>query len=409
MLSFSRNFATKHIKHVVVGFVAFLLSGPSLAQDWSDIDFWEMEISESECAANTPPFTQLCEIRDYTFIDLAELRQRVEEQAPRGAYLIEYENQILTIASLSEERNSFICCDIQAPFRSLTSDFGPPISIAVFGVPEGSFLQIDLLNGVDVIGPTSIGMATSEYQAAYLNTLEDDRVVPYETITVPGFARDVYIYRNTPERTPNFIFYVKDGSDAAHMFGPALATFYGEEIVELPSFALVGIESGDRDRRRDEYLRNRTLDVAAFDQYWAEFSDIIVPFIEDRLGYTNGPSGRVLVGKSNGGRWVLDYSLRHPGFACNVITMSIAGQVPDASEVTSLRQQQDCRRYFVSAGQLESAAFVDDTEEIHQLLVSHEIPTDLVIENSGHDFSTWVPSFLRFFQEIIGEKAKSRP
>ncbi|WP_339746464.1 hypothetical protein [uncultured Maricaulis sp.] len=388
------------VKPIALCLMLLAPSGGAGALDWPEIDFWAVGIAEPECRSSSPPFPKLCEIRHLSQADLDEITNELFAAASNGEYLSTLSDGILTISSLSAERESFVCCDIQGPFRAHENSDGQPISVARFGVPAGAFIHIELMNDVDMIGSGYILESISDYQKAYIGSQESQIDVDYQTIRFDSLDRDVHVFQNRPDLPPKHIFYVKDGNNAPHVFAPALLEYYGGTLSEMPSFALIGIESGSSDVRLNEYVRAMSNDTAAYDRYRSIFEDAIVPQIEEMLGYTGGAAGRVLFGQSNGGRWVLDYSLDHPSFACSIMAMSIAGGNLEQSEVAEASSATDCRNYYLAAGQLEGSMLAR-TEDMHHMLLAAGLSSQLVIEAGGHNFSSWVPAFLFFFDQIM--------
>ena len=370
---------------------------------WSDIDFWELSISESPCSESdeeTSPL--LCEVQNLD----PELTEKyigtLDQNAPNGEYIIDFSDGILTITSLAEPKNSFVCCDIQGPFRPAVSHDGRTFSFARYQVPADGIFKIGLLNDVKSIGPKLISVSPDEYQKTYIDVINSDlEPLNSETLSLDNVDRDIYLFRSHPSRPPKSIFYFMDGDGMLTYIYAIRSHFKDQQF----SFAAIGIPSGDSDDRTNEYVKTSTEDVQAYEDHQRQFLEQVVPQLEAILGGGFTKKDRILVGASAGGIWVTNFYLENPEFACSLIAFSIAGSVPDVkasrlSDTLNVKNDEDCNKSYFSYGEYEGEMFVKDTIEIARRFKAIGVDVKLFSENSGHSYTSWVPSFLRSFEHI---------
>jgi predicted esterase len=366
--------------------------------DWSDIDFWAMEIGQPHCD-ETENLATACQVRrvDQAQIDaLYRELSILDDDSSNYHYVIEGET--LTIYSFAHPRDSFVCCDIQGPFYAYQTSEGNSLSVAQFLLPHNAFFELMLLNNVTLQGDPVINQAVSPYLQAYLDREANGADNGVQSLNISGFDRGIEVFRKDPGLPVETVFYLKDG--LARSFLSGLRAYYGRQFDDLPNFALIGIESGDIETRYNEYLSEMTADPAVYARYRSTFSDVIVPTMEARLQFSGGAADRVLVGQSNGGKWVLDYGLDHPEFASHVVSMSPAGQAITAPQgPAELYAEQ---RYYLTVGRIEGAGFVRDARAARDTLEASGIDVFYREMPAGHSESSWAPFFIQAFEQIVG-------
>lgn len=389
---------------MIAVFMALALVGhpdappPAGHGDWSDIDFWAMEIGQPECD-ETENLATACQV---TRVDQAQIDALFSElsilDGDSSTYHYVIEGETLTIYSLAHPRNSFVCCDIQGPFYSYKTSEGNTLSIAQFLLPHNAFFELMLLNNVTLQGDPVINQAVSPYLQAYLDREANAADNGVQSLNVTGFDRDIEVFRKDPGLPVETIFYLKDGLASSFLSG--LRAYYGRQFDDLPNFALIGIESGDIETRYNECLSEMTADRAVYARYRATFADVIVPEMEARLQFSGGATNRILVGQSNGGKWVLDYGLDHPEFASHIVVMSPAGQAISAPQrpVGDYAEQ----RYYLSVGRIEGDGWVSDARGARDTLEAFGIEVFYREMAGGHSESSWAPFFIEAFEQITG-------
>ena len=373
--------------------------GPHPEGQWWSIDFWGLEIGQPICA-DTTQASIACQ---FDVIDQSDIDRLHQDTVSKGAgdddYYYEFQNGELTIYSQAEARNSFVCCDIQGPFNETSTSSGERLSAARFRLPEGSIIELMLLNDVTLHGSTTVGQASSPYWRAFH---ERGDVGPFETrsLSVDGFDRSVEIYSHRPDQPTDIVFYLKDG--LALPFLEGLRAYYGDQWNNLPNFALVGIESGDVQTRSDEYLSQLTEDQEAYTRYRTIFSERIAPQVGNTLNFQGDAARRVLVGQSNGAKWVLDYGLDTPNFASHIIAMSPAGRNLSAPSLSD--EAYEGFEIFMSVGALEIETFITGARFNRDLLREHGVKITYAELPGGHSFSSWGPFFIEAFDQIVTPK-----
>lgn len=400
MLVSFRSCSMHKIASILAILNVMVLSGcetPSASQASYEDLVLKYGIEEEPCIT-TIPDDDICEIRIEAQGEIDGLYDLAVREGVKDDYYISHSDDILTIITLGDTYASFVCCDIQGPFRALETTRGDIVSAAKFRIPAAASLEITLLSNPDVIGPTRIYNELDPYQEAYFEGL--DNAVEYTKLDIKGFSREIYLYTLRPEEKIEYVFYIKDGYTAV-TFASALRAYLNRFIgaQDLPNVAFVGIESGNNETRSSEYLKYWDQSESSYDRYQTTFREIIVPEIEKRLDFTRGAEGRVIVGKSSGGAWALSSSIGYPNFACNYIVLSPPGKVPPHDELAILEGHK-CVKIYLGAGVYEDA-FTEDAESIAQKFGEFDINFKSLLQNSGHSDLTWAPLFVRFFEDII--------
>lgn len=379
--------------------VIILFAVPVIAlqdKDNSHGDIFSLGIEEQECEQGLP-VPDICEVRNISKTELIGLKVELEKNVNESEYLINYESDVLTISVLNPKQRTFICCDIQSPLREYKLDDRTNLRAAKFLIPSEAFIEIALLGGPTTAGPTKIFDKIDSYQSIYLQANENSSGLnDIEVFYIPDFDRAIYLFKPySSEVTPEYIFYFKDGQDVS-FFTKAIKKFHENNGSEIPNIALVGVASGVGDLRRDEYLKFSSKDKDAFQTYQNSFSNIIVPTIEKKLNFDKGSPGRVLIGKSNGGSWALNYSLDNPDFTCNILVLSPGGKVPSIEPTDT----NDCRHYFVGVGRYEGS-FTIKANSIVESLKGAQFQVQNKVRQSGHSFASWTPIFLEYYEQVF--------
>lgn len=358
----------------------------------------DLGIQEEPCTG-VAPYESICEI-----LPLSPRKQKIILNKLDGLdidskYWININESILTIAARSPSIVPFVCCDIQSSLRRYPQSDGTELVAAQFGIPREAFLQVALLGVNEVVGPQIIYKSVDRYQNFLLKLIENSRpTLNIESTYLAGFERKIYLYRVYEDRVPDKIFYFTDGGDIRR-FANAIQLYHEVTDIQIPNVAFVGIESGAGKVRGDEYLKGSTESSIAYLEYNKLFRNIIVKQMEKRLGYKNGPTGRVLVGKSNGGSLVMNFMLEHPDFACGGIALSPAGKIPAAINDKNIRKIF-CGEIYIGAGKYEGT-FTRRAEKMISQLEKAGVHVTGYMEKSGHSFSSWVPLFLRFYEDYF--------
>ncbi len=380
-------------------------STPQANEQWWTIDFWEMGIGQPSCE-DEPSDGPACRVEEVDQGVIDRLHAQAVALGEQGMdYHYTLEGEVLTLFSLAEPRNSFVCCDIQGPFEGYQTSSGQSLSIAQFVLPEGAFIELMLLNDVTLHGNARISASTSPFLTAYLERDTDLGRFEVDTLDIDGFDRGVHVYRHQPDERPHFVVYMKDG--LAFTYIATLQSYYGDQFEALPPFAFVGVESGDVQARNDEYLPGRPGAAEAYVNYRSAFATRIVPEVEARLQYEGGAAGRILTGRSSGGKWVLDYGLDHPGFASSVIAMSPAGR--DLEALPAPDPDHGRQTYYLSVGRIETQSFVDSARQARDLLADRGIKVHYQETAGGHSDSSWSPFFVEAFEQITGVRRELEP
>jgi len=397
----ARDFLTNHIGPLVRAllFVLLLALGKALpAQTNNDV---LAQISpEQPCSAENQD--QICEKvptgPDNWLPYLEEIR---EIEGYNGEFHAKLVDNHLTIYALNPLAPTFICCDIQSPVHIFEVDGLGDFHFGQFQIPRGGFFELILLGHDKFLGPSFLFEKIDPYQTLYIDSLPvkgNSKIFKYQS---ENFGRDIFIYQPLEDVEPDSIIYLKDGVDIYGYVG-ALELLFKAKNQPLPNIALVGFASGESEVRSKEYVRwGREVEGQddAYEAYSRNFRDILVPEIERHLGYRNGAEGRVLSGKSAGGAWVVSFALDNPGFARTVWAYSPAGQ-PSGIIGEQKHSSATSTRFFLGVGMFEEA-FMADTKVLYTELSLRGFQSSLVIKNSGHNQTTWVPLFLEHFEETF--------
>lgn len=387
---------------IAVFFALALIGHPEQANPagdgaWSNIDFWEMGIGQPFCS-ELENHSEACQVEEVDPASVEQLYQRALSSDIEGnSYYYQLADDLLTIYSLSRPKNSFVCCDIQGPFNPVIMSDGAVLSVAQFIIPSEATIRLMLLNDVSLVGSEIISRSESPYVEAFLLSSTERAAPNFHNLNVPGFDRGIHIYRNNYRLPPEYIFYFKDGVDDS--FVQSVQKYYGDQFSNLPSFAFVGIESGDVETRTNEYLIELGEDPDAYSRYRDNFSYVVVPQVEEFLEFEGGGSNRVIVGQSNGGKWVLDYALDFPSFAASIVSMSPGGL---ALVVEGRPGALDCgSRFYLAVGEIEALSFVRDARLARDRLQQAGLDLYYRELSGGHSASTWAPFFVEAFENII--------
>lgn len=345
---------------------------------------------------------QICEIVPATNHDwVPYLNELIAIEDYNGEFHAKLVDNNLTIFALNPGSSTFVCCDIQSPVRVFKADGLGDFHFAQFRIPRGGFFELLLLGQDKFVGPSFLYETIDPFQRFYIDSLPVKANPNIYVYRSENFERDIFIYRFTKHKAPEGIVYLKDGVDIYGYVG-ALEILFKSKGQPLPNIALVGFASGESEVRSREYVRWGRQDEGlndAYEAYSRNFRDILVPEIERHLGYKNGAEGRVLSGKSAGGAWAVSFALDNPGFANTVWAYSPAGQ---PSEIMGEQKHSPATttRFFLGVGRFEGA-FTADTKVLHRDISLRGFRSNLEIKNSGHNQTTWVPLFLRHFEETF--------
>lgn len=354
---------------------------------------------EKPCDADSVGICEILPKDDSDWEPYLKKLQQMDDYS--NEFIVQYEPPIIRVYALNPSSSSFICCDIQSPLRIIKRPDIGSFHFAQFRLPIDSFFEISLLGQKSFIGDKFIFNELDQYQSIYSNLPDDIDQDNIKNFSSDNFDRDIYIYRVYPDRSPDHIIYAKDGSDI-YPYVRSLIAFFKSKKTPIPNIALVGFESGDSDIRLLEYMKTNSIvdsDGSLYDAYVSNFRLKLVPEIEAYLGYDKGASGRILTGKSAGGAWVVSFATEYPEFAKTVWSFSPAGtpsEVINRSNPHSLNSIH----FTFGAGKYEEA-FAADTKIYAQEIEALGSTVDIRFENSAHNFTSWVPLFLRAFEKRI--------
>ena len=148
----------------------------------------------------------------------------------------------------------------------------------------------------------------------------------------------------------------------------------------MKPIAIVGVHSGEGDRRTREYLSG--VDPEAFAKHVAFFVDEVLPWASAEYGISSDRQDRALFGYSNGAAFVATVGVERPALFAHVLPFSTG------MPIQSLRPNDaDLPRFFFAAGDLEP--FVTSTRAAHEVVLSWGAASSLEVYRSGHDSLMW--------------------
>jgi len=114
---------------------------------WSEVDFEAYGIQENECKDDSKD-QQVCELPQPSNSEAKMLFERYIPEYSEHEAIIVYKAGTVTIIANVDKYETFICCDIQSPLRTLISNEGLKISGARFKISVFKKLDINLLNNI---------------------------------------------------------------------------------------------------------------------------------------------------------------------------------------------------------------------------------------------------------------------
>ena len=394
----------------VLGVVTILLakavcaSPPPAAHPTSTIDpevaHAMAHIKEPTCEAESSIVEAVCEVISAEDADIERLASAsAASMSAESRTIIEVDQHDVRVFSPDTEGIAFVCCDIQSMVRVVEMPDGSKARYSHFRIPPRSFLEIDVLGVPGFAGPRFLHGDLDPWQTTYLEIADDADPIDVETFRSTYFDRDILIYRSDPQQVPRTVLYATDGRDVT-LLAKALKRHHERAGKNMPSVALVGLASGDNDVRLAQYMRFRKGHARPSDGYLAystAFRDRIVPEIEAHLGFDGDRARRILFGKSAGAAWVLSFALENPTFASRVWAASPAGDA-DLILPNDVRVQEHPMTFSIAVGSYEGA-FRTGAEEYAASLRASGHAVNFLELPSGHNFTTWIPAFLRFVEK----------
>jgi enterochelin esterase-like enzyme len=227
-----------------------------------------------------------------------------------------------------------------------------------------------------------------------------------------GSRRKVTTYvppgHDRSRRSP--VIYAADGESVkefARVLEPLVTTG------QVPLIVLVGVHSGGylggvagakeydtgKDLRAQEYFPG--LNERRFASHESFFVREVPIWAERRFGVSTRPKDRAVCGSSNGGRFAIEMTLRHPDIFGNAFCFSVPGNT--AAPVPGEDAPDRSVRLYLAAGTWE-APFHQFTSRLADVLKSRGVPAFFSSRVAGHDMVMWREEFAAAVLRAFGRR-----